>query len=67
MLYTWRYMTKFETETGKINEKFLLTSFARQPEPVVWRHVAYVFNRNANKIIMYLDGKVVLDSSDTIR
>lgn len=62
----WRFLTNYDPATGKIMEKFLLSAFAQEAEPMVWRHLVYQWRPHTCSMAFFLDGKLVYDTKDTM-
>lgn len=61
--FAWWFLTWFNPTTQSISEDFLISSFAKEPRPLVWRHAAYQYNASSGGWSFYLDGGFVFDSS----
>ncbi len=59
----WLFLTWFDPDTGSINEDFLVSAFAQEPRPLVWRHVAFQFDVQAGGWSTFIDGHFVFDTA----
>mmetsp|Transcript_58464 Transcript_58464/g.137275 ORF Transcript_58464/g.137275 Transcript_58464/m.137275 type:complete len:1840 (+) Transcript_58464:176-5695(+) len=59
--YVWSFLTVFDESTGRIDEQYLLYSFAQNPAPLVWRHLLWQYDGATGKFAFFLDGKQVID------